>query len=710
MAGISFETGVIPPFHIADYILFGITLALSAVIGLYYVIRDRKNHSTEQYLLGGRQMMVGPVALSMLSSFISAITILGVPAEVYKFDTMYWWVTVGFVIAAFGAGHIFIPIFYNLSLTSSFEYLELRFGRVARVASSLQYMLWMLVYMSITLYGPALSLSVVTGLSLWGSIIAVGVVCTFYTTLGGMKAVLWTDTLQMCIMFIGMISLLLKTSMELGGFEKAWAIADERKRIKLIDFNTDPRTRMTIWSTVIGGAVFWCTVYGTNQAQIQRALSLPSMKRAKIAIWMNVVGFFSIISLSIMVGVVMFAFYSDCDPLTFGLVTKVDQLVALLSMDVLADTPGLAGIILTTVFSGSLSTMSSGLSAMSAVILEDYIKPMFWPNIRQYQAKMCSMVIVVAGGAMCLGMAFIVSQFGDILQAAYALFGILGGPLLGIFSLGILFPWANQIGAVAGQGLALGILMWIGLGTKIAKVTNAVVSPLSTEGCNYSAFQNSSNTVITSITTTLTANISHLSNFTDWGTTTPSSEGMTFDPSAWYVEFYKVSHMWYTPMAVVITVVFGLIVSLLTGYTKPSTLDARLICPLFDILFPYLPESILTPLRFGVKHTPSHTSSTRDPGLRLSLCLNDASSRDGRSNGGPTPDGSELRSSAGTNKGPDGDIELETSMNAEIDVLTRDSMSLGLVANTGTLMLDLGTLTENEAEELPQKDNLAFTK
>lgn len=111
----------IPIFDQVDYIFFGITLIISLLIGLYYAIKDRKNNSTDQFLLGDRNMGVVPVAISMLSSFISAVTVLGVPAEIYMYNTMYWWIVVGFIIAAFGAAHIFIPVFYNLSLTSSFE-------------------------------------------------------------------------------------------------------------------------------------------------------------------------------------------------------------------------------------------------------------------------------------------------------------------------------------------------------------------------------------------------------------------------------------------------------------------------------------------------------------------------------------------------------------------------------------------------------------
>ena len=101
--------------------MFGCTLAVSAAIGLFYAIKDRKKNTTEEYLLAGRGMHPFPVAMSLLSSFISAITILGTPAEVYVYSTMYWWIAVAFLITALGAGQIFIPIFYNLGITSVFE-------------------------------------------------------------------------------------------------------------------------------------------------------------------------------------------------------------------------------------------------------------------------------------------------------------------------------------------------------------------------------------------------------------------------------------------------------------------------------------------------------------------------------------------------------------------------------------------------------------
>lgn len=117
----TFERGENIKFSVWDYIVFGATLLASAAIGLFYAIKDRKKNEADDFLLGGRKLSVFPVTLSLLSSFISAITLLGTPAEVYIYNTMYWWISIGFIISALGAAHIFIPIFMKLEITSIFE-------------------------------------------------------------------------------------------------------------------------------------------------------------------------------------------------------------------------------------------------------------------------------------------------------------------------------------------------------------------------------------------------------------------------------------------------------------------------------------------------------------------------------------------------------------------------------------------------------------
>lgn len=117
----SFETGKIHGFSVVDYVLFGLMLAFSATIGVFYAIKDRKRSNTKEFLLAGGNMNPIPVSLSILASFMSAITLLGTPAEMYNYTTMYFYIGLGYLFVVAGAAHLFIPIFYKLRCTSAYE-------------------------------------------------------------------------------------------------------------------------------------------------------------------------------------------------------------------------------------------------------------------------------------------------------------------------------------------------------------------------------------------------------------------------------------------------------------------------------------------------------------------------------------------------------------------------------------------------------------
>ncbi|XP_025093134.1 sodium-coupled monocarboxylate transporter 2-like isoform X2 [Pomacea canaliculata] len=375
MAGdYSINTGVIRTFGPVDYMFFVLTLLVSAGIGIFYAIWDRRRNTPQEFLLGGKKMALFPVAMSLMVTFISAATLLGNPAEMYNYNTMWWYLVVAFIFAIAGACRIFIPFFYNLGITSTFEYLEMRFDKHVRIFGSSLLILQTLLYMAFLLYAPCLALNAVTGLPLWGSVIGMGLIVTFYTSLGGMKAVLWTDTFQAGVIFAGLLAVLIQGSIVMGGFSNAWLIASNRSRIVFDEFDFDPKTRHTVWSMVVGGLFFWVYLYGINQAQVQRCLSCPSVKKAQMALVLNLPGLILIVSFCCMIGIEMFAFYADCHPITFGLVENTDQLLPLFVMDILGHVDGLPGVFLSCVVSGSLSSLSSGLSALGAVTFSDVMQ------------------------------------------------------------------------------------------------------------------------------------------------------------------------------------------------------------------------------------------------------------------------------------------------------------------------------------------------
>lgn len=588
--GYSIDTGEKRTFGTADYVLFSLMFCASALIGFYHAYRDRNKKTAEDFHLGGRKMHPIPVSLSLSATFLSSLTLLGTPSEVYTNGTMYLWMLAAMLLATAASAHLFMPIFYNLNKTSCFQYLEMRFGRVTRIVASLLFLLQTFVYMGFVLYAPSLAFEAVTGISLWGCMIGAAAVCTIYTTFGGMKTVLWTDSLQFTIMIAGLLAVLIEGSNINGGFGNAWEIAKENGRIKFDDFSFDPKTRHSVWTLAFGGGFFWLYLYGVNQAQIQRACSLPTLRRAQIALWLNFPGLVLIVILTVLIGVVMFAFYSKCHPVSAGLVNRRDQLLPLFVMDILGRIPGLAGVFIASVFSGGLSTISSGLNAMSAVLLEDFIKPFCCRSVVEKHSILLSKILVLVIGLVQFGIAVLISRFtGLILQFSYSMYSITAGPIFGLFVAGMIFPWTNKYGAVTGFLLSIAFMCWLGIGTLIEKPSGYTPLPTYTTACNWTALgMDAPATTVQSAITTVTAA----------ATTTVTEEPILHD-------FYRMSYLWYTGLGMLVCVVIALIVSLFTGYTKPKSLDCRLVCPMFDIMFPCLPECVRKPLRFGVVYDKS---------------------------------------------------------------------------------------------------------
>lgn len=557
-----------------DYVVFAVLLLISSVIGLYYGCTGAKQKTTAEFLMAGRSMGVFPVALSLLASFMSAITLLGTPAEIAKFGTLYWMIWLSYCLVIPVSAYIFVPIFYDLELTSVFEYLELRFSKGVRVYAALVYIFQMVLYLSLVLYAPCLALSVVTGLNKWIAVFSVGVVCTFYTTIGGMKAVMWTDVVQIFLMFLGLVGVIIKGSYDYGGFANIWNTMYENDRIEFWNPDPNPLTRHSIWSLVIGGFFTWLAIYGVNQAQIQRALCTPTCRQGQIAMWINLPGLSLLLTICALCGMVVFQEYHDCDPVKIGRIQQIDQLLPLYVMDRLYY-PGVPGLFTACIFSGALSTISSGLNSLAAVFLEDLMKGLCCKDISEAKATLASKIISVAFGVIMILLTFVAAELGGLLQAALGIFGMIGGPILGIFTLGMVYPWANSKGAYCGITIGLVLTIWLGVGAQVYKpaIRGHVPPPMTTDNCAWN--QN----VTISTTSPSMWNATSI----DW-TTAADSE------TPGYLDFYQISYMWYSAFAVFTTSISGLIISFLTGYTRPEDVDPALLCPLFCTFAPYLPR------------------------------------------------------------------------------------------------------------------------
>ncbi|KAK6963818.1 sodium-coupled monocarboxylate transporter 1 [Biomphalaria glabrata] len=534
-------------FSVADYIVFIATLAISAVIGIFYAIKDRRQQSTKQFLMADNSMRFLPISLSVLASFFSASTLLGTPAEIYQFGTMYWISAFGAVFAPLAGALLFGPMFFRIKVVSVFEYLELRFhSKLVRLFGAFIFLLRATIGMGIVLYGPSTALSAVTEFPTWAVIVIVGVLCTFYTSIGGLKAVIWTDVFQTLVMLAGMMAVLIKGFMVSGGGESVWNINYQGMRIEFFNFDFDPRVRHTFWALLIGIFFIWLPPYTVDQQMVQRFSSARSLRDAKIALLLNVPGMFIMISLCSLTGLVLFAHFANCDPLKQKKIGNPNQLLPYYVMEILGNAPGIPGLFVSSLFSGALSSVSSMLNSLSAVTWEDFMKP-HMKSTTDARATLITKCLAVVYGAIGIGVAFLVQELGGtVLQISLTLNGAAGAPLVGLFILGSCFSSTNSIGALVGGALGLTFSLWLSVGAYLSKpVTNRL--PVTMAGCN--------------ISTNETFYFYHTEDYLNYTRTSVDTlEGID--------NFYGLSYLWFSALGIVSCVIVGLIVSWITGPTK----------------------------------------------------------------------------------------------------------------------------------------------
>jgi len=368
-----------------------------------------------------------------------------------------------------------------------------------------------------------------------------------------MKAVIWTDVFQAGVMVTGLIVVIIVGVIQLDGFGNVFRIAYEGERMKVFDFNPDPRVRNSFWTLAIGGAFTAMPVWTICQPAVQRFQAAKSLSESKKALYWNIPGLIIIVLLCVMDGLVIYGVYAQCDIGKYGWANQVvsnDQVLPYFIVHKLGAYPGVPGLFTACLFSGALSTASSGLNSMAAVALEDVIKKVK-PDINDQLSTIYSKVIACSLGLLVIGLAFLVSAFGTmVLQLAYSIFGIVGGPYLGLFSLGMLVPWANWKGAYAGVFVGVSSTLWLAIGGQTYP-PNKEEAVVRATGC--ASYMN-----ITRANITDPKRLALYDTFTN-GIRRPMEEFEPYDFSV--SEWYSISYLWYAAIGIWFTFFTGMIMS-----------------------------------------------------------------------------------------------------------------------------------------------------
>ncbi|EZA50426.1 Sodium-coupled monocarboxylate transporter [Ooceraea biroi] len=546
-------------FHWIDWLVFALMLLVSAAAGLWHFRRARKSN-TQEYLLGGRSLGLFPVSASLVASFISGVTILGTPAEIYNFGTQYWITIISILFSGVVVATVYLPVFTTLQLNSVYEYLEIRFDRSVRLLISLIFLFDVVLYQSIVVYIPALALNQVSGIDthLIGAIVCI--VCVFYTVLGGIRAVVWTDALQVGVMVAAVVSVIALGTYQLGGMSQVWNKAIDANRITFFNFDPSPYTRHTVWTVLIGSWLYSTAYIAVNQTMVQRYKSLKSTKVSQLSIAIFTVSIMVFISMCCWCGLVLLAWWSPpkCDPRVSGLITADDQLLPAYVMEIAQHLHGIPGLFISGIFGAALSSLSVGFNSTSVVILEDFVKGCF----KMKPSDRCSTIfvktLVILLGLLALSLLFLIEKLGGVLAVTGSLAAIAAGTSFGVFTLGILFPWTNsKAGAFFGAIAGFMISGWASFGSNVAIGSGLIVpKKLPVPLCAGNS-----------------TNYDFLKQFE------PHNEDDVFP-------LYRLSYHWVAPLGTIVVLVVGGLVTWMTGARDPSSIHRDLLSPMIHRWLP----------------------------------------------------------------------------------------------------------------------------
>uniref|UniRef100_A0A1A9ZMT8 Sodium-coupled monocarboxylate transporter 1 n=1 Tax=Glossina pallidipes TaxID=7398 RepID=A0A1A9ZMT8_GLOPL len=529
-------------FSLYDYAVLLGMLVISLGIGVFYGFCKKSGSSSNEFLLGS-EMSIFPVTLSLTTSFITAIELLGNPAEMYFQGTQFVLIVIPMLLVIPIAVKIFYPIYFKMELTSCYEFLGIRFGKEIRIMGGVLYVIQMCFYTAVAVLAPAIALSKATGLDTKIAVVLIYLVCIFYSSQGGMKAVVIADTFQAAVLGISLVLVIALGCFYSGTPEEIFTAAADGKRIEFFNFNMDPTTRHSVWSVVIGGFFYWTSLFCTNQASVQKCMSLKSLKLAKVALGFAILGLVVVFLFNFYTGLMVYNHYVECDPLLSERITANDQLLPYYIINTYEHIYSIAGIFVAGIFAASLGTVASALNSLSAVTCEDLLVSGLNVKISPDKGALYAKWMSLGYGVLSFGLVFIVEHLGGVLQATLTLNGLVGGVTLGLFVLGIAFKQANTKGAFYGGLISLIIVIFIGVIAQIANVDSNAL-PLSIENCN----------CLVNSTATLTPRLkeqfeNESSGFTSW-------------------PIFRLSYMWYSMLGCLLTLVLGLLISCVINFTQ----------------------------------------------------------------------------------------------------------------------------------------------
>ncbi|MEM7082024.1 MAG: sodium/solute symporter [Pseudomonadota bacterium] len=439
-------------FGALNWSIIGLYLIANLSLGWYM---SRRVKTSADYYIGDRSSPWWAIGISVLATYVSALSFLGGPAWAYGDGMAALAIHVNYALVIFLCIVFFIPFFYNSGVASIYEYLERRFGLASRAVMGLVFMLTAVIAAASILTATAFVVRFATGMSLEHAIIMMTVIVLLYTMMGGMNAVIWTDVLQGVILLGGAGIIMIALLGEIGSLPDALRFLEANGKLDPLNWSLDVSIAPTVWAGVFAMTAYHVTVYGANQYMVQRALAAKTIGDAKKSYFLMGHAAFILYFVFFFVGALLFVFYR-------GEPFEQPNEIILIFAETLA-IPGLLGVIGAAILSASMSTTSSAFNSLATITVTDFYQ-MFWrKEASEKHYLLASRVFTVMWGLIVipLAMAFAGTK-GSILEVLSSVGSYFVGAKLSMFGLGFFSKHTTERGLLVGVAagfIALTILV-----------------------------------------------------------------------------------------------------------------------------------------------------------------------------------------------------------------------------------------------------------
>ena len=435
-------------FSIIDYVVLALYLSSLIAIGWYFA---RRTTSTEDYFRASGQIPWWAAGCSIFATMLSSLTFTGVPSKAFAQDWVYAVGNFMIPLVAFLAVFVALPFYRRIDATSAYEYLELRFHSSLRYFASLCFSTFHVFRMAIVMSLTGLALAVATPMTPTQSVVLMGVLSIVYCTLGGVAAVIWTDTLQTFVLlggaFLAICWMLAGTGTSLAD---SWDTALSYDKLNMANWHFDASdAQLAFWVVIIGAIAQNTSSYTADQAVVQRYVTTETQNQAGRAIWTNALLAIPATLLFFGIGTSLFLFYrAHPERLDPGITT--DQIFPLF---IAQELPwGLSGLIVAAVFAAAQSTVSTSMNSVATTLVTDCLKPLTRALSEGAVLRVAQTLTVCLGlGGTVLAISFVDPTIRSLFDQFIKVIGLFMGILGGLFVLGAFFPRSNAFGAWIGS-------------------------------------------------------------------------------------------------------------------------------------------------------------------------------------------------------------------------------------------------------------------